>query len=223
MKKAIKETTNLIVTYKNKPINSFYHGSNGGISAMASESWKINDYPYLQTKIDAIKFPETFIKIPIKDQSDLSNFLDFEKDQFYGDYHPFFRWKKKISNKTIENILIKKKNISTSENIYDLKVRERGLSGRVTKLEIQLLNSNKNFVLFKDDIRRIFSFLPSNLFTIDKLNDNLWFFKGGGFGHGVGLSQSGAIEMAKLGFTYEQILNHYYRGTKLKSIETSSQ
>ena len=41
--KAIKDTSNLIITYKNKPINSFYHGSNGGISASASESWQIQD------------------------------------------------------------------------------------------------------------------------------------------------------------------------------------
>ena len=62
-------------------------------------------------------------------------------------------------------------------------------------------------------------FFPSNLFIINKLNDNLWLFRGGGFGHGVGLSQSGAIEMAEMGFNYEQILNHYYQGTKLKKIE----
>ena len=33
----------------------------------------------------------------------------------------------------------------------------------------------------------------------------------------------GAIEMAELGFTYEQILNHYYQGTKIKEIEILSQ
>ena len=47
--------------------------------------------------------------------------------------------------------------------------------------------------------------------------------RGGGFGHGVGLSQSGAIEMAKLGFSYEQILNHYYRDVKLEKIQIFSQ
>ena len=47
--------------------------------------------------------------------------------------------------------------------------------------------------------------------------------RGGGFGHGVGLSQSGAIEMAKLGFSYEKILDHYYRDAKLKKIEKLSQ
>ena len=53
----------------------------------------------------------------------------------------------------------------------DINVIERGSSGRVTKLEIKVQNSDNNIVLVKDEIRRIFSFLPSNLFTIDKLND----------------------------------------------------
>ena len=107
----------------------------------------------------------------------------------------------------------------------DLNSIERGSSGRVTKLEIQTNKLNKSIVLVKDDIRRVLGFklIPSNLFTINKLSDDLWLLKGGGFGHGVGLSQSGAIEMAKLGFTYEQILNHYYRDAKLKKFEILSQ
>ena len=105
----------------------------------------------------------------------------------------------------------------------DLNVIERSSSGRATKLEIKTNNLNKSIVLVKDDIRRVLSFIPSNLFTINKLSDNLWLFRGGGFGHGVGLSQSGAIEMAELGFSYEQILNHYYRNAKLKKFEILSQ
>jgi stage II sporulation protein D len=37
--------------------------------------------------------------------------------------------------------------------------------------------------------------------------------QGGGFGHGVGLSQYGAYEMAKAGYTYDRILGHYYTGS----------
>ena len=59
--------------------------------------------------------------------------------------------------------------------------------------------------------------MPSNLFIIDKLNDNLWVFTGGGFGHGVGLSQSGAIEMAKIGYSYQKILKRYYKKTKISN------
>ena len=39
-----------------------------------------------------------------------------------------------------------------------------------------------------------------------------------GFGHGVGMSQYGANGMAKEGYTYEQILNHYYQNTKIEKI-----
>ena len=101
-------------------------------------------------------------------------------------------------------------------------ILKRGPSGRVTKMLIKPKSSYKQIVLVKDDIRKVLSFLPSNLFTINKLNDNLWVFRGGGFGHGVGLSHSGAIEMAKLGITYAQILNHYYQKTKIRKIDILS-
>ena len=221
--KAIQETSNLILTYRNKPINSFYHASNGGMTSRASESWKTEDISYFKAKIDGSQSLNKSLKIPIRNKVDLEKFLDFKKTEFYGNDHRLFRWNKKIPKLDIKEILIRNKLINENDNFLDIYASERGASGRVTKLVIRMNNPKKSIFLVKDDIRRIMRFLPSNLFTINKLNDNLWLFKGGGFGHGVGLSQSGAIEMAKLGFTYEQILNHYYEGTKLKKIEKLSQ
>ena len=223
VKKAIKDTSNLIVTYKGKPINSFYHGSNGGISAGASESWQIEDYFYLNSMIDSLDSSKKSFKLPINNEDQLNNFFELSDEKFFGDQHRLFRWEKLISGETIQNSLIKSKLIEENSALLDLNIIERGSSGRVTKLEIMFKNFKKPLILVKDDIRRTLPFLPSNLFTINKLNDNLWVFDGGGFGHGVGLSQSGAIEMAELGFTYEQILNHYYPGTKIKEIEIMSQ
>ncbi|MFZ9463387.1 MAG: hypothetical protein ACO262_07240, partial [Vulcanococcus sp.] len=40
-------------------------------------------------------------------------------------------------------------------------------------------------------------------------------FEGGGFGHGAGLSQAGAIDLAGRGWSLERILSHYYPGTRL--------
>ena len=173
--------------------------------------------------IDGLEALQESFKLPIKNGDQLNKFLEFADEKVYGNKHFLFRWKKIIANDKIQNNLIKKQLIEEKSDLIDLNIIERGFSGRVTKLEIKLRNSKKPIILVKDDIRRILSFLPSNLFTIDKLNDNLWLFKGGGFGHGVGLSQSGAIEMAELGFTYEQILNHYYKGTKIKKIDILSQ
>jgi len=223
VKKAIEATSNLILTYRNKPINAFYHGSNGGVSATAGESWQIQDYSYFKSIIDGSKSFNKIFKLPITNESDLNNFLNFDKEQFYGSNHSLFRWNKKISSLEIKEKLMKNKLININENVLDLNSIERGSSGRVTKLEIQTDKGNKSIVLVKDDIRRVLNFIPSNLFTINKLNDDLWLLRGGGFGHGVGLSQSGAIEMAKLGFSYEQILNHYYRNAKLKKFEILSQ
>ncbi len=223
VKKAIEATSNLILTYRNQPINAFYHGSNGGLSATAGESWQIQDYSYFNSIIDGSKSLNKIFKLPITNESDLNNFLDFDKEQFYGSNHSLFRWNKKISSLEIKEKLIKNKLINNNDDVLDINSIERGSSGRVTKLEIRTDKVNKSTVLVKDDIRRVLNFIPSNLFTINKLSDDLWLLRGGGFGHGVGLSQSGAIEMAKLGFSYEQILNHYYRKAKLKKFEILSQ
>jgi stage II sporulation protein D len=46
---------------------------------------------------------------------------------------------------------------------------------------------------------------------------------GGGYGHGVGMSQEGALGYAEHGFGYQQILAHYYSGTALGTAPASTQ
>ncbi|MDK2808271.1 MAG: stage sporulation protein [Clostridiales bacterium] len=57
------------------------------------------------------------------------------------------------------------------------------------------------------------SMLPSAYFYIEK-TENGFMFRGGGYGHGVGMSQNGANQMAKLGYDYKEILKHYYKETE---------
>ncbi|MBQ3431530.1 MAG: stage II sporulation protein D [Clostridia bacterium] len=57
--------------------------------------------------------------------------------------------------------------------------------------------------------------LKSSFFTLRYVKGN-FIFKVSGYGHGVGLSQEGAKYMAALGFTYEQIVKHYYNGVAIK-------
>ena len=59
--------------------------------------------------------------------------------------------------------------------------------------------------------------LPSNYFVINKTK-NKYEVTGAGYGHGVGLCQFGAKELAKLGYTYKQILKHYFPNMVLKKI-----
>ena len=52
---------------------------------------------------------------------------------------------------------------------------------------------------------------------IKKIDQGVWEFKGGGFGHGVGMSQAGAIDLALRGWSTTKILQHYYPGTRYES------
>ncbi len=62
-------------------------------------------------------------------------------------------------------------------------------------------------------LRRLFS-LRSTAFTLE-YRDGSFLFTVTGFGHGVGMSQYGAMVMARGGADYVQILAHYYPGTLL--------
>tara|TARA_Y100001968_G_scaffold42327_1_gene32363 strand:+ start:3466 stop:4980 length:1515 start_codon:yes stop_codon:yes gene_type:complete len=221
--KAIRGTTGSILTFNKKPINAFYHASNGGVMALSGESWQMNNYPYFQSKFDVINSEINGMSLPFSNEFQIEKFISNKKISFLGDNHYLFRWEKRISAEKINDLLIKNELINKGRKITGIKVIERGISGRVTKLALYIKNESQPVLLIKDNIRRYLKFLPSNLFIIDKLNDNFWIFKGGGFGHGVGLSQSGAIEMANLGFNFKDILNHYYSKSEIKNIKALSE
>jgi stage II sporulation protein D len=58
--------------------------------------------------------------------------------------------------------------------------------------------------------------IGSNTYNSKSLN---FVFDGKGYGHGVGMSQYGAMEMAKQGYNYKEIITHYYSGVKIKNID----
>ena len=60
----------------------------------------------------------------------------------------------------------------------------------------------------------LIGFSLSSAFSIQR-NDTGFSLKGKGWGHGVGLCQIGALGMALKGKSYNDILNHYYPGTKI--------
>lgn len=123
--------------------------------------------------------------------------------------------------------------------IKKLRVEKREESGLVTELVIVGTN-NVVKVCTQYNIRKVlapvherisrnggtsvdsYSLLPSAAFYIDtKQNKKRISFKitGGGFGHGAGLSQTGAEAMAQSGESYETILKHYFQGTKVQDVK----
>ena len=92
---------------------------------------------------------------------------------------------------------------------------ERGDSGRIYKLKVK--GTEKTLIVGKElEIRRILSesHLKSSAFEVEMTPDKV-ILHGSGWGHGVGLCQIGAAVMASKGYSYRQILEHYYPETKL--------
>lgn len=67
------------------------------------------------------------------------------------------------------------------------------------------------------EVRRHFN-LRSTFFSLEQ-RGNIIVLKGRGYGHGVGLSQDGAIEMSRRGFDYKEILEFYFTGVELESVK----
>ena len=109
-------------------------------------------------------------------------------------------------------------------DIIDLVPVERGRSGRICKLKI--VGSKRSFTIGKElEIRRALSetHLYSSAFVVDKLDVNngvpsRFVITGAGWGHGVGLCQIGAAVMGERGYSYDEILLHYYRGAEIREI-----
>ncbi len=90
-----------------------------------------------------------------------------------------------------------------------------GTSGRVKSVVVS--DGNRSYTISGEKFRQIMG-LRSNSFTV-AIRKNTVYIEGSGNGHGIGLSQWGALGMAKLGYKYNEILSHYYPGTLIVSYE----
>ncbi len=101
--------------------------------------------------------------------------------------------------------------------VSGLTILERSPSFRVARMTVE--HSRGTSTLRGADFRRLIGYdaLKSTLFVPIAQNGAVR-FEGRGWGHGVGLSQFGAKGMADRGYTYPQILEHYYPGTVLVTL-----
>jgi SpoIID/LytB domain protein len=100
--------------------------------------------------------------------------------------------------------------------VKGIEVLERGISGRARA--VRITGAARTAVVRGElRIRQTFGGLRSSLFVVD-VKDGAASFRGAGFGHGVGLCQTGSIGMAEAGKSYREILRHYYPGSVLRKL-----
>ena len=185
----------------------------GGVMETFDTCWEDKDVPYLQALPDTpghdaegISFCDTTDKEIL---SQVLNNYDQETTDFY-------RWKE-VYDRDFLSDLIKRRSGYDLGKLISLEPLERGKSGRIMKLKIT--GSEQTLIVGKElEIRRILSesHLKSSAFDVIYEGDDI-ILEGKGWGHGAGLCQIGAAVMASKGYTYAEILEHYYPGTTLKN------
>lgn len=119
---------------------------------------------------------------------------------------PVFNDQKSFSIDEFYNLL----GIQKSEEL-NINVISKSSTGRILKLSINGVQMKGSDVVTKLKIR-------SNDFEIKK-EENIIKIITTGYGHGVGMSQYGALGMANEGYTYQEILKHYYKGVNIVTLK----
>ncbi len=213
VRQAIASSRGQVLAVAGQPIHAVYHASNGGVAAGYEEVWQGDGLPYLKAFADGPAVFSARYPTPLA-PGRLAELLG-DGGQAWGADHPSFRWHRRITAVQLQAAL--GEGAAAVAPPSRLSVLQRGASGRVLALEIAGASGRR--VLRLDAIRRTLRQLPSTLFTVSPAGPGVWRVDGAGFGHGAGLSQAGAIDQARRGWSRDQILQHYYPGTQLVPLE----
>lgn len=220
VEQAIEETRGEILMFEGDICDARYSKCCGGVTEEFRYCWENKDYPYLRSIRDAR--PDGTIFCDTENAKVLSQVLN-DYDQQTRD---FFHWKVEYTQQELSH-LVERKLHKGLGLITDLIPLERGKSGRISQLKI--VGENGETVIGKElAIRKALSetCLYSSNFVVEKTpspfgegrGEALVALSGTGWGHGVGLCQIGAAVMGAEGYSYDEILRHYYPGAEIKKI-----
>ena len=230
VRKAIDATWGELLMDGNKICDARFSKCCGGVFEEFQNCWEPVKYSYLVKVRDGkntqdipdrtieenahewiMTSPEAFCNTT--DQKILSQVLN-NYDQETTD---FYRWRE-VYDRDFLSDLIKRRSGYDLGKLISLEPLERGKSGRIMKLKIT--GSEQTLIVGKElEIRRILSesHLKSSAFDVIYEGDDI-ILEGKGWGHGAGLCQIGAAVMASKGYTYREILEHYYPNTDLGNL-----
>ncbi|MDR1764429.1 MAG: SpoIID/LytB domain-containing protein [Dysgonamonadaceae bacterium] len=220
VKEAVQATFGEFLTYEGRICDTRFYKCCGGRTENFESCWEPEPHSYLTSIVDTDADGSVFCDT--KDSAVLAQFLndyDLETTDFY-------RWQVTYSQEEISN-LIKRKTGWDFGQIIDLQPVEIGASGRIVRLKIigtKLVKTIGKELFIRKALSE--SHLYSSAFTVGKKFADAdrsgipseFTLHGSGWGHGVGLCQTGAAVMAAKGFNYKQILEHYFPGSKLEKL-----
>ena len=208
VREAVESTRGQVLMCDGEVCDTRFYKSCGGRTELFENAWAPIHYRYLES-----------VECPYcntKDKRVLSQVLndyDLETQDFYA-------WEVQYGQEELSAIVRERSGIDFGE-IVALHPVKRGPSGRIYELEI--VGTKRQMVVGKElEIRKWLSrsHLYSSAFDVEfDAEKRVFHLHGKGWGHGVGLCQIGAAVMADKGFTYEEILAHYFPHSGLQVIK----
>jgi stage II sporulation protein D len=126
-------------------------------------------------------------------------------------------WKQTLTTENLQQVLRESLHLPMTAPPTELSVEKRDSSGRATVLRVVaggVWDINANQFRYAVDRQLGWQQIKSNLYSIER-QGNSWKFSGRGLGHGVGLCQAGAQQMARMRCSTEHILSTYLPGTEI--------
>ena len=237
--KVINDTYGEVLTYGGAICDARYYKCCGGVTEIFENTWEPENHPYLQGLIDNPRPPQRF-NTDLSDEKNAREWILGFPDAFcntsdkqvlsqvLNDYdqetNDFFRWKVVYTQEELGSLVRERSGIDFGI-IAGFTPLERGPSGRISRLRIE--GSKKSLIIGKElEIRKTLSksHLYSSCFVVDREEDSdgiRFVLHGAGWGHGVGLCQIGAAMMGARGYSYRDILMHYFRGAGFEKLYNS--
>jgi stage II sporulation protein D len=204
--RAVRETAGEIMMHSGQPIEAFYHSTCAGQTAAIEEVWNEAPRPYLRSVVDRDPQGEAY---------------DRTSSRFTWTQRWTAREITDILNRTLADSL--PAGVSNIGEIQEMRVLERTPSDRIRRMRIT--TTNGTFHVGGDRIRWILpvqsgAILNSSKFDVElvrgadgRLQEVV--ATGGGWGHGIGMCQVGAMGRARAGQDYRSILTTYYTGVEI--------
>ncbi len=208
--KAVEETRGVVLTWNGSVLRSYYHSTSGGRAASAKDTWPTSrGFEYnLGGPLQAMPREET------------------------GQTSPYFRWtvsrtRADVSARVRQWGRVNGQTIRDLGSITQVLASERNPVGRPTRFAISD-SSGRTFVITGEQLRQACNTSATGFSAVVRENrvnssDMEWqiigdvvTIRGRGFGHGVGLCQYSAKELAARGVDWRAILSRFYGGAKIE-------
>ncbi len=216
---AVRRTAGVVLVSDDRLLHAVYSLNCGGHTEDNDAVWAAPPDVALRGVPDAE--PRALDGMSLKNETDLRRWLLQETPAYCSHVKPDgrknFRWRVRYSAQEVDELVAKQ--YPEVGRIRDIRLVERGVSGRLKRIDI--VGRGATVTVLKElPIRRLFGGLYSAAFVLDikRAEDGMpasFEFIGGGRGHGVGMCQAGCRYLASSGREYEDILRHYYRNADI--------